>query len=124
MNNSEIYQSSTRSPDGSWCLDLKLVQHSTLFHSRKVLDSRIKHITNPDWNVGASIPLNDADAKTISNEHPEHPIVWSKDTCKVSYWINEQMEDSIEIETEGGQFRYQRDLYDTSVTYTDKQNAK
>ena len=113
-----IGQSTTRSPDGNWCLDLKLVEHSTLFRSRKILHADIAHSTNKDWDVSTAIPLDAADPKTISNLDQNHPIVWSDDSSMVSYWINRQLEDSIKIETNGGQFKFQRDLGSFSVTHT------
>lgn len=111
-----IGESATRSPNGDWCLKLQLLEYSTLFTSRKVLDADVEHSSNPDWTVKTSIPLADADAKTISDQHADHPIVWSEDSSTVSYWINEQREDWIKIEASEEQFKYQRDLYSTTVT--------
>ena len=113
-----IGQSKTYSPDGNWCLDLKLVEHSTLFRSRKILWAAIEHTTNKDWVMSTSTPLDDADGKTISNQDQNHPIIWSDDSSTVTYWINNQLEDSIKIETNGGQFKFQRDLNSFSYTFT------
>ena len=115
-----IGQSSTSSPDGNWCLNLRLVEHSTLFSSRKILDADMKHNTNKHWDVKTSIPLNDADAKTISNKHPDHPIVWSDDSTAVNYWINDQLEDSIKIEVNDVKHMFQRRLNSFSVTKSSK----
>ena len=116
-----IGQSSTHSPDGNWCLNLRLVEHSTLFSSRKILDADIEHRTNEHWNVTTSVPFNDADAKTISNQHSDYPIVWSDDSSTVNYWINEHLEDSMEIEANDEQHIFQRRLYSTTVTKSSKQ---
>lgn len=119
-----VGQSTTRSPDGKWCLDLKLVEYSTLFTSRKVLDAVVDHVINDDWDVSTSVPLDDADAETISNLNQDFPIVWSDDSSTVSYWINKRLEDSIMIEANDGEFKFQRDLYSLSVTHTHAKNRK
>jgi hypothetical protein len=113
-----IGQSTTRSPDGNWCLDLKLVEHSTLFRSRKILHADIEHRTNEDWRMSTSTPLDDADRTTISNQDQNYPITWSDDSATVTYWINKQLEDSMKIETSGGQFEFQRELNSFSYTFT------
>ena len=115
---SVIGRSSTRSPNGQWCLNLRLIEKATLFTSRKVLDADVEHSTNEAWNVKTSIPLDHADAKTISNQHPDYPIVWSDDSTTVNYWINEQQEDFIRIEADDTEHTFQRGLYSTTVTYT------
>lgn len=117
-------QSSTRSPDGNWCLNLRLTEYSNLFRSRKVLDASLEHSTREDWNVGTSFPLNEADAETISNKRPSHPIVWSEDSSTVTYWINEQQDDWIKIEANDDLHKFQRKLYSTSVTYTAGKKGK
>lgn len=114
---SVVGQSSTTSPDGNWCLKLKLVEHTRLFSSRKTFDAGIEHRTNKDWDVSSSIPFNDADPKTVSNLNQDYPIVWSDDSSTVTYWINENLEDSMKIETGDGEFRFQRKLYSMSVTH-------
>ena len=116
-------QSSTLSPDGNWCLKLRLVEYSTLFSNRKFLEANIEHSTNKHWDVETSIPVNDADAKTIGNQHPDHPIVWSDDSTTVNYWINNQLEDSIKIEANDEQHVFQRRLYSTTVTNHIKKNG-
>ena len=102
---STIGQSTTRSPDGEWCLELKLVEHSTLFRSRKTILANVEHATNKYWVMSISVPFDDADSKTISDQDENHPIIWSDDSSTVSYWINKQLDDSIKIETNGGQFK-------------------
>lgn len=118
-----IGRSSTLSPDGNWCLDLRLVEDSTLFASRRTLNANIKHSENSDWDVLTSIPFDDADAKTISNQNPDHPIVWSDDSASVTYWINDQLEDLIKIEANDEQHIFQRRLYATTVTNYVKTNG-
>ena len=120
---SVIGQSTTSSPDGKWCLDLKLVEHSTLLRSRKTLLADVEHTTNKDWVMSTSVPLDDAESKTISNQDENHPIIWSDDSSTVSYWVNKQLEDSIKIETNGGQFKFQRKLNSFSYTYTPSKNG-
>ena len=120
---SVIGQSTTSSPDGKWCLDLKLVEHSTLLKSRKTLLAAVKHTTNKDWVMSTSVPLDEADSKTISNQDENHPIIWTNDSSTVSYWINKQLEDSIKIETNSGQFKFQRKLNSFSYTYTPSKNG-
>ncbi|MEM6471244.1 MAG: hypothetical protein AAF802_16910 [Planctomycetota bacterium] len=113
---SVVGQSSTSSPDGDWCLNLRLVEHSTLFSSRKVLDADIQHRANEKWNVHTSIPMDDADALMISNQHPDHPILWSADSATVTYWINDQFEDSIRIQVDETSHTFQRRLLSTTIT--------
>ena len=120
---SVIGQSTTCSPDGKWCLDLKLVEHSTLLKSRKTLLAGVKHTANKDWVMSTSVPLDEADSKTISNQDENHPIIWTNDSTTVNYWINKQLEDSIKIETNSGQFKLQSKLNSFSYTYTPSKNG-
>lgn len=113
---SVVGHSSTESPDGTWRLDLRLTEFSTLFRSRKTLDASVLHKTNKEWDVSTSIPFDDADAETISNQIPECPIVWSDDSKTVHYWINRELEDWIKIEATDLQHKFQRKLYSTTVT--------
>ena len=120
---SVIGQSTTVSPDETWSFELVLVEYSTLFQSRKILNADMVHFKNKNWNVSTSIPLNHADAKTISNRHPDHPILWSDDSSTVSYWINEQLKDSITISANQLQREFKRDLHSISVKYTPKKSG-
>ena len=113
-----IGESSTLSPDGNWCLKLKLIEYSTLFSSYKRLDAKIEHSTNEKWNVSTSIPFDAADAETIGNQDHDYPVVWSEDSTTVNYWINKELADSISIEVSDGEFKFQRDLYSTTVTHS------
>lgn len=117
---SVVGQSSSHSPDGSWCLNLKLTEYSNLFRSRKILDAAIVHSSNSDWDVATSIPLNDADPETISNRNADYPIVWSDDSSKVTYWINGQLEDWIKIEASETEHKFERKLLSTRVTVSSK----
>lgn len=116
-------QSSTASPDGNWSLDLQLVEYSTLLKTRKVLDANLVHKTRRDWDVNTSIVLPHAEAITISNRHPDHPVIWSDDSSVVSYWINEQHKDTIRIEANDQRHVFQRDLSKTHVIFHPNKNG-
>lgn len=117
-------QSSTLSPDGNWCLNLRLTEYSTLFTNRKILDADIVHSTNTNWNVKTSIPINGADARTISNRNPKLPIAWTEDSTTVNYWINDHLDDFIKIEANDEQHKFQRKLYSTTVTKSSKKPGR
>ena len=51
-------QSSTRSPDGNWCLHLRLTEYSNIFTSHKILDANLEHSSNSKWNVNTSVTQN------------------------------------------------------------------
>ena len=108
-------ESSTESPDGNWHLNLRLIEFSTVFRNRKILDANLEHSSNKDLYVKTSIPLNYADAKTISNQLSSHPVVWSDDSTTVNYWINKEHEDWLKIEVNESGKRFQRGLNSTSV---------
>ena len=110
-----IGQSSTTSPNGDWSLHLRLTKKSTLFTSHQVLDAEIRHRENANWNVKTSIPRDDADAVTISDQNPDYPIVWSEDSTTVNYWINDQLEDVIRIEVDDQYHTFERKLNSTTV---------
>lgn len=118
-----IGQSATPSPDGNWSLQLKLVEYSTLWQSRKVLDADLIHQSNRDWDVRTSIPMPHADAVTISNQHPNHPIIWSDDSSTVSYWIDSQLKDTIQIEANDEKHVFQRDLYGLHAVWYENKNS-
>lgn len=120
---SVIGQSATPSPDGNWSLQLKLVEYSTLWHRRKVLDADLIHKSNRDLDVRTSIPMQQADAVTISNQHPDHPIVWTADSSKVSYWIDTQLKDTIQIEADDEKHVFQRDLYGLHAVWYENKNS-
>ena len=97
---------------------MKLIEYVTLFSSRKVLEADVVHATHGDWTVRTSIPLDHADARTISNKHPDYTIVWSDDSSRVSYWINEDVEDFIKIEADAERVTFQRGLFGFRVVET------
>lgn len=111
-----IAKSSTRSPDGQWCLNLELTEFSNLVGSRKVLDTHVEHYANTKWSVKTSIPMKDADARVISNQDPDQPIVWSADSTTVSYSINDKIKEVIEIEADENYHRFRSELLATSIT--------
>lgn len=115
-----IGQSSTSSPDGNWKLHLQLVEYSTLLNKRKVLDADLVHASRRDWDVKTSIPLPNANAETISNQNPDHPVTWSDDSSNVSYWINDQQKDTIRIEANEERHVFQRDLNALRVISSNK----
>jgi hypothetical protein len=110
-------QSSTASPDGNWSLRLQLVEYSTLLKTRKVLDADLVHKSRRDWDVNTSIELPHADAIAISNQHPDHPVIWSDDSSVVSYWINAEHKDTIRIEANDQRHVFQRELSKTHVIF-------
>lgn len=112
-----IGQSTTCSPDGNWCLDLKLVEHSALFRSRKMLHAKFQHRKEQLWRVLMISPQDDADGKTIGNQDQNHPVTWSDDSSTVTYWINKQRRDSMKTETNGGQVEFHRDLDSFSAAF-------
>lgn len=106
-----VGQSSTSSPDGNWTLQLRLVNLSTLLRSRQMLDAELIHKARPDWDVRTSIPWPNANPEMISNRDPHHPVVWSDDSSNVSYWINDQLKDTMRIEANEEIHLFERDLY-------------
>lgn len=105
-----VGESSTSSPDGNWALQLRLVEYSTLLNSRRVLDADLVHLSRPDWSVRTSVPVQQSDALTISNEDPDHPVAWSADSSAVSYWIHDQLRDTMRIEADEEKHLFERDL--------------
>ena len=105
-----IGQSSNKSPDGNWNLRLQLTKRSTLLSSHRVLDADLAHHSNRDWDVRTSIPLEHADAATISNKNPDYPVVWSDDSSAVTYWVNSELKDTIRIEANDERHVFERDL--------------
>ncbi len=103
-------QSKTRSPDGNWSLELKLIEHWTLFSSRQTLKADLVHATNSDWTMLTSVPISDADAKMIGDEDPNHPVSWSDDSSMVTYWISKQLEDAIKVQASSEKFVFDRKL--------------
>lgn len=104
-----IGRSKTVSPDGNWSLQMKLIEHSTLFSRRKTLSTTIEHATIDEWGLSQTYPLDEASGTTISNLDPHRPIIWSEDSSTVTYWINKEIEDSIKVATDGTTFTYQRE---------------
>ena len=75
-----------------------------------MLDADLAHHSNRDWDVRTSIPLEHADATTISNKNPEYPVVWSDDSSAVTYWVNGELKDTIRIEANDERHVFERDL--------------
>ena len=116
-----IGQSSNISPDGNWNLRLQLIERSTFLSSHRVLNTDLAHHSNREWDVRTSIPLDKADATTISNKNPEYPVVWSDDSSAVTYWVNGELKDTIRIEANDERHVFERDLYNLrAVWYRNK----
>ena len=58
----------SKSPGGDWTVQLKLIEHSTLFSSRKTVATIVDHTTdkNSIWALTHRIPLDDAHGQTVS----------------------------------------------------------
>ena len=112
-----IARSSTRSPDGNWSLKLELVEHSTVFSSRKMLHASVNHSTNSEWHVSTSIPFDDANAAFISDQDRHHPVSWSEDSSSETYWIHDELQDCMTIKASSEQFVFKRNLYSLTVTH-------